>query len=274
MVEVWLNFVASPWPVVALTFAIFLFFGTLIIALDVIEEKGKISRSKAYWAGRKQNKNGTSTRADFAADQLKKVSEARFVARALLNAPEAKVFAALDSAVIARNPRWQVMAQVSLGEFLASPDKDAYFAVNSKRVDFALMDENCRVVHALEYQGSGHHTCASAAATRRGEKGSVAQGRNRLSRDCRRPHHAERIADAGGETGGASAEPVIAPPPTPPASGRGARVRSGAKMADRPPAKPQARLVAAGWVRRALGSALETISQRNRLPIARSQVSC
>jgi len=26
------------------------------------------------------------------------------------------------------------------------------------------MDERCRVVHALEYQGSGHHTGASAAA--------------------------------------------------------------------------------------------------------------
>ena len=33
----------------------------------------------------------------------------------------AKLFKALDAAVIARNPWWQVMAQVSLGEFLASP---------------------------------------------------------------------------------------------------------------------------------------------------------
>ena len=56
------------------------------------------------------------------------------------------------------------MAQVSLGEFLASPDKDAFLSVNSKRVDFALMDDRCRVVHALEYQGSGHHTGNSAAA--------------------------------------------------------------------------------------------------------------
>ena len=42
--------------------------------------------------------------------------------------------------------------------------RNAYFAVNSKRVDFPLMDEQCRVVHAIEYQGSGHHTGASAAA--------------------------------------------------------------------------------------------------------------
>jgi len=31
--------------------------------------------------------------------------------------------------------------EISPGEFLASPDKNAILAVNSKRVDFALMDE-------------------------------------------------------------------------------------------------------------------------------------
>ena len=132
-------------------------------------------RRRAYWAGRKAGKpkaerqlkpvNEPEVRsADFAAKQLAIVSGADFTSRPLLNKSEAKVFEALDKAVIARNPGWQVMAQVSLGEFLASPDKDAFLAVNSKRVDFALMDEHCRVVHALEYQGSGHHTGTSAAA--------------------------------------------------------------------------------------------------------------
>ncbi len=102
--------------------------------------------------------------ADFAAGQLSTVSRAKFTSRPLLNKSEANVFTALDKAVIARNPGWQVMAQVSLGEFLASPDKDAFLSVNSKRVDFALMDDRCRVVHALEYQGSGHHAGNCAAA--------------------------------------------------------------------------------------------------------------
>lgn len=31
----------------------------------------------------------------------------------------------------------------------------AYWAINAKRVDFALMDPDTRVVRALEYQGSG-----------------------------------------------------------------------------------------------------------------------
>ena len=140
-----------------------------------VETQDKEKR-KAYWRGRKaaggkwsKSKNGAKPvaapgSADFAADQLKLFSKAKFTSRSLLNKSEAKVFEALDRAVIERNSGWQVMAQVSLGEFLASPSKDAYLAVNSKRVDFALMDENCSVIHALEYQGGGHHSGDSAAA--------------------------------------------------------------------------------------------------------------
>ena len=32
-----------------------------------------------------------------------------------------------------------------------------------KRVNFALMDPDCRVRHALEYQGTGHHQGSVAA---------------------------------------------------------------------------------------------------------------
>jgi len=149
------------------------------VAVERIAQKADREKRKAYWRGRNAGRFGKkgpnlktieaaerrqAVGADMAADQLKLVSKASFTSRSLLNRSEAKVFEALDKAVIARNPGWQVMAQVSLGEFLASPDKDAYFAVNSKRVDFALMDENCRVVHALEYQGNGHHLGQSAAA--------------------------------------------------------------------------------------------------------------
>lgn len=138
-------------------------------------------KRKAYWRGRndakgkgkggrkvvpinRPDRTADAPAADYAADQLKIVSKADFTQRPLLNRSEANVFASLDKAVIARNPAWQVMAQVSLGEFLASPDKDAFSAINSKRVDFALMDERCCVRHALEYQGNGHHLGASAAA--------------------------------------------------------------------------------------------------------------
>lgn len=144
-------------------------------------ERRDRERRRAWWRRRneRQGKGGTKE-SDYArafrklgeerekaipdaAAQLRAVMEADFAERPLLNRPEAVVFKALDAAVIARNPGWQVMAQVSLGEFLTSKDKDAYSAVNSKRVDFALMDEHCRVRHALEYQGSGHHQGSAAA---------------------------------------------------------------------------------------------------------------
>ncbi len=137
-------------------------------------------KRRAYWRGHnaakgsgKGNRPGPAAqkepeaqRADLAADQLKAVMAAKFMPRPLLNRPEAAVFKALDAAVIARNPGWQVMAQVSLGEFLGSSDKDAFAAINSKRVDFALMDEQACVRHVIEYQGTGHHQAGGAAAAR------------------------------------------------------------------------------------------------------------
>lgn len=146
-------------------------------------ESQKRAERRAYWQGRKHSgprnagqfrearsvvaPNGANERKGIdAAEQLRRVMEAEFSERPLLNRSEAAVFKALDAAVIARNPGWQVMAQVSLGEILASPDGDAFAAINAKRVDFALMDEDARVRHALEYQGSRHHLPGGAAAAR------------------------------------------------------------------------------------------------------------
>lgn len=155
--------------------------GALIgIAVERLVEGQKRAERRAYWKGRNSGQRGSKPvqlkkdglaekpggNGANATDQLARVMIADFSSRPLLNRPEANLFKALDAAVIARNPRWQVMAQVSLGEFLTSPDKEAYGAVNSKRVDFALMDPDARVVHAIEYQGSGHHLPGSSAAAR------------------------------------------------------------------------------------------------------------
>lgn len=161
------------------------------IGVERLVEGQKRATRRAYWQGRNTGKRTaksppvrkgsdanlakmfgvatddvTSAKGTSATDQLACVMDAAFTSRPLLNRPEATLFKALDAAVIARNPGWQVMAQVSLGEFLASPDKDAYWAVNAKRVDFALMDPEARVTHAIEYQGSGHHLAGGAAAAR------------------------------------------------------------------------------------------------------------
>jgi len=98
-----------------------------------------------------------------AADQLRIVMGADFTIQPLLNKSETRVFRELERIVIACKPGWQVMAQVSLGEILRSKDPEAYRCINSKRVDLLLVDEDCRPVHAIEYQGDAHHQGTAAA---------------------------------------------------------------------------------------------------------------
>ena len=98
-----------------------------------------------------------------AADQLRIVMGADFTIQPLLNRSEARVFKELDRVVVSCNPKWQVMAQVSLGEILRSRDPVAYGCINSKRVDLLLMDEDCQPRHAIEYQGGAHHQGTAAA---------------------------------------------------------------------------------------------------------------
>jgi hypothetical protein len=98
-----------------------------------------------------------------AADQLRKVLESRFSIQPLLNKSEARVLKELERIVFDCNPAWQVMAQVSLGEVLRSPDAVAYSCINSKRVDLLLVDGDCMPRLAIEYQGGSHHQGNAAA---------------------------------------------------------------------------------------------------------------
>ena len=101
-----------------------------------------------------------------AADQLRTVMKADFKAQPLLNKSEARLFKTLDKLVFELRPKWQVMAQVSLGEILHCANKEAYACINSKRVDLLIVDEECRPLSAIEYQGGGHFKGAHATAAR------------------------------------------------------------------------------------------------------------
>ena len=101
-----------------------------------------------------------------AADQLRTVMRADFKAQPLLNRSEARLFRAIDKMVIEMRPGWQVMAQVSLGEILRCADAEAYRCINSKRVDLLIVDDECKPLHAIEYQGGGHFKGAHHTAAR------------------------------------------------------------------------------------------------------------
>lgn len=90
--------------------------------------------------------------------------EAEFSAQPLLNKPERRILSHLDRILAEVTPGWRAMGQVSLGEILTSEDADAYLAINSKRVDLLIIDAECRPLHAVEFQGTGHHLTGNTAA--------------------------------------------------------------------------------------------------------------
>ena len=145
--------------------------------VERIAENMKRAERRAYWKGRNASqgkskrdlrvaptRNGKMESTDLAADQLRTVMKADFKARALLNKPERRLLSVIDSALLEHSPGWRAMGQVSLGEILWSHDKDAFWAVNAKRVDLLIVDENCKPLHAVEFQGTGHHGSAETAA--------------------------------------------------------------------------------------------------------------
>lgn len=84
----------------------------------------------------------------------------------LLNRDEARLLPLLEKTVCDHGDGHRVMAQTSLGE-LIRPTGDpittghlsaARASINSKRLDFAIINRRGHLVAAVEYQGTGHHT--------------------------------------------------------------------------------------------------------------------
>lgn len=142
------------------------------IAVERFVEALNRAERRAYWKGRNAARKrsgapgagGAQGGAALAAEQLRTVMQASFRARPLMNRSERRLLGVVDAALAAESPGWRAMGQVSLGEILSSPDKAAYFAINSKRVDLLIVDADCRPLHAVEFQGAGHHTGKTAAA--------------------------------------------------------------------------------------------------------------
>lgn len=160
-------------------------FGVLAVGafIGVVFEKtfAAIDRDKrrAYWRERNANKPRANREltslasiesaqkrdsTEMAADQLKVVMKADFHWRALLNKPERRLLSCIDQVLAEECPGWRAMGQVSLGEILYSRDKDAFWAINAKRVDLLIVDRDCRPLHAVEFQGTGHHGSPETAA--------------------------------------------------------------------------------------------------------------
>lgn len=161
-----------------LLIAVLLIGGVIGVAVEQFSSKMRRNawreRNQWRWANKRGNSGiakgpwlpkpvSAETKQPDAADQLRIVMGADFTVQPLLNKHETRVFKELDRIVIGRNPDWQVMAQVSVGEILRCNNADAYRCINSKRIDLLLVDSDCQPRHAVEYQGSGHHQGTAAA---------------------------------------------------------------------------------------------------------------
>jgi hypothetical protein len=98
------------------------------------------------------------------AQQLNAVMAGAFRKQRLMNGGEYRVFRIVEADIAAARRGYRVFAQTSLGEVLDAPDnKNAYYAINSKRVDMLIVDQDSWPVAAVEYQGSGHYQGNAAA---------------------------------------------------------------------------------------------------------------
>jgi hypothetical protein len=97
--------------------------------------------------------------------QMEVISRVAFEPQPLLNKSEYQVLVLLEAVVREFSAGFRVMAQTSLGEILKptkgpwnTDDADlAYRAINSKHVDFVVVDRRGMAVLAVEYQGHGHY---------------------------------------------------------------------------------------------------------------------
>lgn len=89
--------------------------------------------------------------------QLANVRCSEFRKRPLMNKSEYAVFCRLEALLPKSHRSYRVFAQVSLGEILGSDSKQAYWAINSKRADFVIIDRSGQPVAVVEYHGTGHY---------------------------------------------------------------------------------------------------------------------
>ena len=97
--------------------------------------------------------------------QMEFIAKVDFEPRRLLNKSEYKILQILEKITREFGGGHRVMAQTSLGEIIAPKTASgsdeardlAFRSINSKRLDFLIIDHSCLPALAVEYQGHGHY---------------------------------------------------------------------------------------------------------------------
>lgn len=134
------------------------------LLLDVLRKSLRQKRKGQRHTPPSLSRDGTVSLRDPRA-QMEYVAKADFETCPLLNKEEARLLPILERAARTAGENHRVMAQTSMGEVLR-PKKEgldretrdlAFRSINSKRLDFAVINRSGHLVCAIEYQGSGHY---------------------------------------------------------------------------------------------------------------------
>lgn len=112
------------------------------------------------------------------------------------NRLERMAYLAALGIVLERQRKERVLAQVCLGEFLRNPDKRAHSAINSKRVDVLVCDDDFMPLVAIEIDGSGHRLSGLADITDEGKEHALRSAGITLIRIAAKEDDAETVRNA------------------------------------------------------------------------------
>lgn len=98
-----------------------------------------------------------------ATQHLRYVLDADFAAVPVMQRMEFRAFQAVEREALSLRRGYRVFSQTALGSVLKTPNSQAFWAINSKRVDALVIAPNGLPVLAVEYQGSGHYQNDAAA---------------------------------------------------------------------------------------------------------------
>lgn len=118
-----------------------MFIGTLLLIFVINKLSPKRKRKTV-----KQSEN-----------QLDIVARSDFHKSKLMNKEEYGLFIRLEPLLKTNRPGHRLFTQVSMGEIISSPNKNAYFCINDKRVDFVIISPYGDPLVVIEYQGGGHY---------------------------------------------------------------------------------------------------------------------
>lgn len=134
---------------------------TVFVAKEYIRSNSKKYSKKETWKPpiKQQTKNDFQPDLRDTGQQLKIVSaqNVEFFSKKLMGYGEYHVFKIIEKEIVNDFKYFRLFAQVSLGEILSSKNELAHKCINSKRVDFLIIDGGGKPLIVIEYQGKGHH---------------------------------------------------------------------------------------------------------------------